>query len=206
MSRFGWMLLLLFVGALVAVASMIRIVDVPSGAATRSSSGTQMVSTATASVAGMDAAPPGRLVVPVVGVPRSAIQDSWGDMRGGGTRGHQAVDIMAPGGTPVIAAAPGTIEKLYYSQGGGGTSLYVRSPDRRWSFYYAHLQGYAPGIREGMAAKAGDPLGFVGDSGNAGAGNYHLHFAMARMGPTDRWWQGTPIDPYPLLAGKGAGS
>ncbi len=144
---------------------------------------------------------PGALAVPVAGVPRKAIADSWNDARGGGIRGHHGTDIMAPGGTPVVAAAPGRIEKLFQS-GLGGITLYVRSPDRRWTYYYAHLAGYAAGIREGMAVKAGDTLGYVGDTGDAGAGNYHLHFGLTKMQAGERWYQGENVNPYPLLAGR----
>ena len=143
------------------------------------------------------------LAVPVVGVSRAQLVRTWGDARGGGTRAHHGIDIIAPQGTPVVAAAPGTIEKLFQSEA-GGTTLYVRSPQRRIVYYYAHLAGYAPGVREGLAVRAGDPLGFVGDTGNAGAGNYHLHFGVALTTPEQRWHEGTDIDPYPLLAGKSA--
>jgi murein DD-endopeptidase MepM/ murein hydrolase activator NlpD len=146
---------------------------------------------------------PGGLVVPVVGYPIASLRDSWGDARAGGARAHHGADLMAARGTPVIAAAAGRVEKLFESRD-GGTTLYVRSADGGWSYYYAHLAGYAPGLREGLAVRAGDPLGYVGDSGNAGAGNTHLHFGLSRMGPGDRWWQGEPVDPYPLLAGSGA--
>ncbi|TGX56320.1 M23 family metallopeptidase [Sphingomonas gei] len=142
------------------------------------------------------------LVVPVQGVQRSQIVDTWGQARANGARTHQANDIMAPGGTPVIAAAPGVIEKLFYSEGGGGITLYVRSPDRQWCYYYAHLQRYAPGVVEGMQVKAGELLGYVGDTGNAGTGNFHLHFAMSHMEPAESWWKGQPVNPYPLLAGR----
>jgi len=144
---------------------------------------------------------PGGLVIPVAGYPEGALRDSWGDARDGGTRAHHGTDLMAAGGTPVIAAAAGVVEKLHQS-GDGGTTLYVRSPDGRWSYYYAHLAGYAPGIVEGRRVRAGDPLGYVGDTGNAGAGNTHLHFGISRMAPGDRWWSGEPVDPYPLLAGR----
>ncbi len=140
------------------------------------------------------------LVVPVEGVDVSRLHSSWGDTRGGG-RGHQGLDVMAPAGTPVIAAADGTVEKLYFSRGGGGITLYQRSIDGRWMFYYAHLRGYAPGIAEGRQVHMGETLAYVGDTGNAGAGNYHLHFGVARMAPGEGWWQGTSVDPYPLLAG-----
>lgn len=141
------------------------------------------------------------LKIPVAGVSRDQLASSWGDERGGGTRAHHGIDIMAAQGTPVTAAAPGTIEKLWNSEA-GGTTLYVRSPQGRLVYYYAHLAGYAPGVREGLAIRAGDPLGYVGDTGNAGAGNYHLHFGISLTTPEQRWHEGTDIDPYPLLAGK----
>lgn len=141
------------------------------------------------------------LTVPVAGVAADKLLNTWGEARGGGTRRHQAIDILAPANTPVVAAGPGRVEKLFNSRDGGLT-LYVRSLDRRWSHYYAHLAGYAPGIREGMAVNRGTLLGYVGDTGNAGPGNTHLHFGMSQMTPSDRWHQGTPVNPYPLLAGK----
>ena len=143
---------------------------------------------------------PGLLAVPVAGYARGDIQDNWGDARGGGTRVHHGTDIMAAGGTPVLAAAAGTIEKLFQSRL-GGTTLYVRSLDRRWTYYYAHLSGYAPGIHEGQVVKPGYRLGFVGDTGDAGPGNYHLHFGVERLLPEQHWWQGEETNPYPLLAG-----
>ena len=96
----------------------------------------------------------------------------------------------------------GTVEKLFFSQGGGGITAYVRSPDQRWTYYYAHLQGYAPGLAEGQRVKRGQLIGRVGHTGNASPGGPHLHFAINRMEPGEKWWQGTPINPYPLLAGK----
>ena len=143
------------------------------------------------------------LMLPVVGVQPRQLVDTWGQTRGGGTRHHRAIDIPAAGGTPVIAAAEGTIEKLFESAA-GGTTLYVRSPDRGWSYYYAHLAGYAPGVREGEQVRVGETLGFVGDTGNAGAGNTHLHFGISRMKAGDAWHQGEPVNPYPLLAGERA--
>lgn len=145
------------------------------------------------------------LTVPVQGVERRKITDTWGQSRANGARTHQGTDIMAPGGTPVLAAAAGTVEKLFYSNGGGGITLYERSPDKLWQYYYAHLQGYAPGIHEGQIVQAGELLGFVGDTGNAGTGNFHLHFGISRMLPGDGWWKGLPVNPYPLLAGAGGG-
>jgi murein DD-endopeptidase MepM/ murein hydrolase activator NlpD len=117
---------------------------------------------------------------------------------------HDAIDIMAPAGTRVVAAAEGTVEKLYYSHGGGGITVYVRSPDRRFVYYYAHLQRYAAGLREGVAIARGDPIGTVGSTGNASAAGPHLHFAIHAMRDGERWWQGRAINPYPLLAGDGA--
>jgi len=145
------------------------------------------------------------LTIPVQGIARNKIVDTWGQARGGGTRPHHGTDIMAAGGTPVIAAADGTVEKLFFSNGGGGISLYERSPDRLWQYYYAHLQSYAVGVHEGQIVHAGELLGYVGDTGNAGTGNFHLHFGMSRMVPSEGWWKGAPVNAYPLLAGKDAG-
>ena len=110
---------------------------------------------------------------------------------------------MAASGTPVIAAAPGIVEKLFESAA-GGTTVYVRSPDRLWTYYYAHLSGYAPGLHEGQVVKTGDPLGFVGDTGNAGAGNYHLHFGLTRTMPEQHWYQGAGRQSLPLSCRKAA--
>lgn len=186
--------------ALVGLASMIRIVPGDPAA---------IIARPSAQTAKAAPAPGGNwthpmLVIPVQGVQRSQIVDTWGETRANGARIHQASDIIAPGGTPVIAAAPGVVEKLFYSEGGGGITLYVRSPDRQWTYYYAHLLRYAPGVVEGMQVRAGDLLGYVGDTGNAGTGNYHLHFALSHMEPAESWWKGQPVNPYPLLAGRRA--
>jgi murein DD-endopeptidase MepM/ murein hydrolase activator NlpD len=146
--------------------------------------------------------PSGPLVIPVAGVSRGMLRDSWNDARDGGARGHHGIDIMAPAGTPVLAAADGVVEKLFQSRLGGKT-LYVRSPDLRWVYYYAHLAGYAPGVVEGRRVRAGEPIAYVGDTGDAGAGNYHLHFGLQRMGEDEHWWQGQDVNPYPLLAADG---
>ena len=147
---------------------------------------------------------PAGLAIPVAGIKPALLVDTFTQARAGGARVHDAIDIMAAHGTPVAAAADGTVEKLYFSQGGGGTTVYVRSPDGRWSYYYAHMSGYAPGLREGQKLRRGAPVGYVGSSGNASPGGPHLHFAINRMGPGEKWWQGSPINPYPLLAGKPA--
>ncbi|WP_262984762.1 M23 family metallopeptidase [Sphingomonas daechungensis] len=109
---------------------------------------------------------------------------------------------MADEGKPVIAATDGTVEKLFFSNGGGGNTIYVRSPDQNWTYYYAHLQAYQPGLAEGQRVKRGQVLGRVGHTGNASPDGPHLHFAINKMAPGEKWYQGTPINPYPLLAGK----
>ena len=141
----------------------------------------------------------GTLAVPVAHYPRAALTNTWGDPREEGARRHEGLDIIAPANTPVLAAAPGRVEKLFES-GRGGTTLYQRSVDGRWMYYYAHLAAYARGIREGARLRAGQPIARVGDTGDAGAGNYHLHFGVSRMRPGERWWQGEAVNPYPLLA------
>lgn len=147
---------------------------------------------------------PAGLAIPVAGVGQDELVDTYTQSRAGGARAHNAIDIMAPSGTPVLAAAPGVVEKLFYSEGGGGISAYVRSHDRLWSYYYAHLQSYAPGLREGQRVERGQLIGRVGSTGNANPAGPHLHFAVNRMEPSWKWHQGVPINPYPLLAGKEA--
>jgi murein DD-endopeptidase MepM/ murein hydrolase activator NlpD len=144
---------------------------------------------------------PSGLAIPVAGIKPEALANTYKAARSGG-RVHNAIDIMAPHGTPVLASAPGVVEKLFFSQGGGGISVYVRSPDKQWIFYYAHLEAYAPGLKEGQAVKQGDVLGTVGSTGNASPSGPHLHFAVNKMAPGDDWHDGSPINPYPLLAGE----
>lgn len=144
----------------------------------------------------------GELAIPVSGVGPTQLTDTYSQARAGGERSHDAIDIMAPEGTPVIAAAAGTVEKLFASHDGGNT-IYVRSPDRTTIFYYAHLRDYEPGLAEGQAVSAGQRLGTVGYTGNASAEGPHLHFAIWRTRPEARWsTRATPINPYPLLAGR----
>jgi peptidoglycan LD-endopeptidase LytH len=143
---------------------------------------------------------PSGLAIPVTGVKASQLSDTYDEARGQGRR-HDAIDIMAPEGTPVIAAADGKVEKLFNSVR-GGTTIYLRSPDQKWMYYYAHLQRYAPGLHEGQDVKRGQVIALVGHTGDASAAGPHLHFAINTMGNGERWWQGTPINPYPLLAGK----
>ena len=153
---------------------------------------------------GVEVGPAG-LAIPVAGVKAGQLLDTFSQARAGGGRVHDAIDIMAPHGTPVVAAAPGTVEKLFLSQGGGGISAYVRSNDARWVFYYAHLQGYAPGLAEGQRVARGQLIGRVGATGNANPDGPHLHFAIHRMNPGEKWYQGRAVNPYPLLAGNKAG-
>ena len=150
---------------------------------------------------GVEVGPAG-LVIPVAGVSAKQLSDTFTQARAGGARVHDAIDIMADEGTPVIAATDGTVEKLFFSDGGGGITAYVRSPDGRWTYYYAHLQGYAPGLAEGQKVKRGQLIGRVGHTGNADSAGPHLHFAINQMRAGEKWYQGSPINPYPLLAGK----
>jgi murein DD-endopeptidase MepM/ murein hydrolase activator NlpD len=138
-----------------------------------------------------------KLVIPVVGVRRDQLVDTFADARSEG-RVHDAIDIPAPAGTPVIAAADGQIIKLFQSDR-GGTTIYQASVDRKLIFYYAHLQRYADGLANEKFVKQGETIGYVGDTGNAGAGNFHLHFSIAVVADAKRYWEGTNINPYPLL-------
>jgi murein DD-endopeptidase MepM/ murein hydrolase activator NlpD len=142
-------------------------------------------------------APAGALIVPVAGVRPDQLQDTFSAARSDG-RIHDAIDIAAPRGTPVLAAADGTIVKLFQSDR-GGTTIYQLSTDRTFFYYYAHLDRYAEGLMEGHFAKQGETLAYVGDTGNAGTGNYHLHFSIALTTDPKRYWEGTNINPYPLL-------
>lgn len=137
------------------------------------------------------------LVIPVKGVKREQLQDTFKDARSEG-RVHDAIDIMAPVGTPVIAAAEGEIIKLWESDR-GGTTIYQLSKDKKLILYYAHLQRYAEGLTVGKTVWQGETIGYVGDTGNAGTGNYHLHFSIMLTNNPKRYWEGTNINPYPLL-------
>lgn len=140
------------------------------------------------------------LLIPVTGVNANQLRDSFYDGRSEG-RTHEALDIMAAGGTPVMAAADGTIVRLFQSDKGGIT-LYQLDTSGLYVYYYAHLQRYADGISEGKPIHRGEVIAYVGDTGNAGAGNYHLHFAISKPVAPGKWSGGMPINPYPILAGK----
>jgi murein DD-endopeptidase MepM/ murein hydrolase activator NlpD len=142
------------------------------------------------------------LIIPVAGIRPEQLTDTFDEARGGGTRKHEALDIMAPRGTPVIAAAAGTVEKLFHSNDGGNT-IYVRSPDRKTIHYYAHLDHYADGLREGQGVQQGQVIGAVGSTGDASPDAPHLHFEIMQTTPAAKWYEpATDINPYPLLAGK----
>ncbi|MEJ7746371.1 MAG: peptidoglycan DD-metalloendopeptidase family protein [Luteimonas sp.] len=139
------------------------------------------------------------LIVPVAGIAARQLSDTFTDARGT-DRVHDAIDIMAPEGTPVFAVAAGSVEKLFDSKQ-GGLSLYQFEPSGRYVYYYAHLQRYAPGIVENKVIRQGEVIGYVGYTGNASPEAPHLHFAIFELGPEKKWWKGTAINPYPLLGG-----
>ena len=141
-----------------------------------------------------------KLIIPVAGVQPTQLIDTFSDARSEG-RVHDAIDIPAPGGTPVLAAADGEIVKLFQSER-GGTTIYQLSADKKLVFYYAHLQSYAPGLQEGQFKRQGDVIAYVGDTGNAGVDNFHLHFSIAVLADPKRYWDGSNINPYPILRGK----
>ena len=140
------------------------------------------------------------LLIPVAGIAASQLRDTFNDGRSEG-RQHQALDIMAAAGTPVLAATDGKVAKLFQSDKGGIT-LYELDSSGLYYFYYAHLQRYADGIAEGKQLKRGEVIGYVGDTGNAGAGNFHLHFAISKPSAPGKWSGGEPINPYPLFANR----
>jgi len=140
---------------------------------------------------------PRKLLVPVQGVSFAAIRDTFNETRGG-QRKHEATDILAPRGTPVIATDAGVIEKLFLSKPGGIT-IYQFDPTDHYCYYYAHLDRYRDGIYEGMKVRAGDLIGYVGTTGDAPVNTPHLHFAIFKLTPAKHWWEGSPINPYPIL-------
>jgi murein DD-endopeptidase MepM/ murein hydrolase activator NlpD len=140
------------------------------------------------------------LLVPVRGVAAAQLLDTFHETRGG-NRPHEALDIPALRGTPVIAVDDGRIVKLFTSVPGGLT-IYQFDPSDRFAYYYAHLDAYAADVAEGKRVQRGDVIGYVGSTGNASPAAPHLHFAIFALGPEKRWWQGTAINPYPLLTGR----
>jgi len=142
--------------------------------------------------------PATKLLVPVQGIKASQLSDTFDQARGEQRR-HEALDIMAPIGTPVLAAADGKVVKLFQSKPGGLT-VYQFDPTEQFAYYYAHLERYADGIAEGMDVKRGTVIGYVGVTGNSDPNAPHLHFALVQLTPEKQWWKGTPLNPYPLMA------
>lgn len=138
------------------------------------------------------------LELPVAGADRDDLRDTFFDARSGG-RAHEALDIMAPRHTPVLATDDGVVAKLFDSQGGGGITIYQFDPSHTYCYYYAHLDRYAAGLREGQQVRRGDVIGYVGSTGNASPSAPHLHFAIFRLTSERQWWKGEPINPYPVL-------
>jgi murein DD-endopeptidase MepM/ murein hydrolase activator NlpD len=137
------------------------------------------------------------LLIPVQGVPADKLVRSYHEARNGG-REHEALDILAPRNTPVVAVEDGTVAKLFFSKAGGNT-IYQFDPGMAYSYYYAHLDRYADGLKEGTQVYRGQVIGYVGTSGNAPKDTPHLHFAVFRLTADKHWWEGTPIDPYDIL-------
>ena len=144
--------------------------------------------------------PEGRLRMPVDGVDVESLKGGFEERRG--DRPHEAIDILAPRHTPVLAVESGTIAKLFDSHAGGHT-IYQFDPSGRLAYYYAHLEKYADGVHEGQAVAQGDVIGYVGTSGNAPPNTPHLHFAVFELDDSHRWWKGKAIDPYRVFKEKG---
>jgi murein DD-endopeptidase MepM/ murein hydrolase activator NlpD len=141
----------------------------------------------------------GALLLPVQGVEPSALHDTYSEQRGGGSRTHEALDIPAPRGTPVLSATGGRVLKLFDSKA-GGKMVYAADSSERFILMYAHLDAYAPGLADGQPLKRGQVIGVVGTTGNAPPNVPHLHFAIARSNDVRVWWKGEPVNPFPLLA------
>ena len=144
---------------------------------------------------------PPALRVPVQGVAASDLRNTFDDGHDGDKRGHEAIDIMAARGTPVLAVDDGRIAKLFLSEPGGIT-VYQFDPSGQFAYYYAHLERYADGLAEGQTVRREAVLGYVGATGNASPDAPHLHFALFRLGPEKQWWKGEPINPFAYLGGR----
>lgn len=189
--------------AAMATSSAAPAVAAPAVAA--SSPSTEMVPAADTPAAPASAAAPeaansgSGLLIPVQGIGSGQLQDTFTDARSEG-RVHDAIDILAPTGTPVIAVADGTVEKLFNSERGGLT-VYQFDPNGTYCYYYAHTERYADGLAEKQAIKRGQVIGYVGSTGNADPAAPHLHFEIHRLGPEKQWWKGEVLNPYPVLHG-----
>lgn len=140
------------------------------------------------------------LLIPLQGFTASKLHDTFNEARSE-ARQHNALDVKAPQGTAVLATTDGVVIKLFQSNRGGIT-LYQLDPSGRYAYYYAHLMRYEDGVAEGKQLRRGDVIAYVGDTGNAGAGNYHLHFAITKLTSQGKWSGGDPINPYPLLVNQ----
>jgi murein DD-endopeptidase MepM/ murein hydrolase activator NlpD len=140
------------------------------------------------------------IIIPVAGIRPENLKDNFADPRTGHV--HDALDIMAPRGTPVLAAVDGKVRKLFTSAAGGIT-IYETDPADEMIYYYAHLDRYASDLVEGKVLRRGDVIGYVGTTGNAPRNSPHLHFAISVLPPTKEWWKGEPINPYPILTARG---
>ena len=138
-----------------------------------------------------------QLDVPIGTIDRAALRSSFDEARGGSRR-HEAMDLLAPRHTPVVAVEAGIIARLFTSKAGGIT-VYQFDPTTTYAYYYAHLERYAPGLEEGATVARGQVIGYVGTSGNAPKDTPHLHFAIFVLDDDKRWWQGTPVDPFLVL-------
>ncbi len=141
---------------------------------------------------------PRQLAIPVAGIQPADLRNTFDEARSG-ERKHEAIDIIAPRNTPVLAVDDGKVEKLFFSQR-GGTTLYQFDPTRTYAYYYAHLDAYAPGLVAGQELRRGELVGYVGTTGNAPPETPHLHFQIFRLTPEKHWWEGEAINPYPYLA------
>ena len=137
------------------------------------------------------------LTLPVQGIKRDELRDTFNEMRGSSRR-HEALDVLAPRNTPILAVEDGRIARLFLSDAGGIT-IYQFDPSETYCYYYAHLERYADGLKEGAPIKRGQVIGYVGTTGNAPRDTPHLHFAIFKMTDEKKWWQGTAIDPYSVL-------
>lgn len=142
---------------------------------------------------------PSGLAIPVAGVRPGQLVDTYSQARAGGARVHDAIDIMAPRGTPVLAADDGRVYKLRRNPAGGIT-IYALDPESRFVYYYAHLDRYREGLAEGAPLAKGEVIGYVGTTGNAPASVPHLHFQVMRLTTERRYWDGVPVNPKPFFA------
>lgn len=208
-----------FVAGMLVMAALVTIFPTGVSAVTqplaKSSDGTVVVKTSQDEPSPVEAPPPAwaptpvmganavdelrnrGLTLPVEGVKANQLRDTFNEMRGASRR-HEALDVLAPRNTPVVAVEDGKIAKLFLSDTGGIT-IYQFDPTESYVYYYAHLERYADGLQEGEQVKRGQVIGYVGTTGNAPRDTPHLHFAIFQMTAEKKWWQGTAIDPYSVL-------